>query len=112
MDIAYLKSKGTLRNKGRADIIKVNSRTKEYFVANLIRKKDIEHLIMLGKTVRRKNRGRQRTMFVKNMAENMESTPCKLLHAAEDRTLWRTMTTNSIVGGILRENVIYWTKVY
>ena len=61
-------------------------------IGHVIRKEELEQIVMTGKIRGKKARGRQRQMMLTAMAEDYTMKTNDMLHAAKDRRKWKAMT--------------------
>ena len=59
----------------------------------MIRKEELEQIVMTGKIQGKKARGRHRQMMLPSMAEDYAMKTNDMLHAARDHRQWKAMTT-------------------
>ena len=63
------------------------------FIGHVMRKEELEQILMTGKIQGKKARGRQKQMMLPSMAEDYAMKTNDMLHAAKDRRKWKAMTT-------------------
>ena len=63
------------------------------FIGHVIRKEELEQIVITGKIQGKKARGRQRQMMLTSMAEDYAMKMNDMLQAARDRRQWKTMST-------------------
>ena len=70
------------------------------FVGHIMRHSQLERLALLGKIEGKRDRGRQRRTYLQSLngwATNSTISCCDLIHACDDRAVWRNMTTNACI---------------
>ncbi|ESO08944.1 hypothetical protein HELRODRAFT_168865 [Helobdella robusta] len=68
------------------------------FLDHIMRKEKMENLTTTGKIAEKRDRGQQRTTFVKSLCHLLNITTFQLLQSVEDRVLWRSMVANVLKG--------------
>ena len=69
------------------------------FLGHVIRKEELEELVLSGKIVGKRGKGRPRITYMSSIASGTRQSEVEILRIARDRDLWRNMIAN-----VLREH--------
>ena len=76
-----------------------NKKTASYF-GHILRRKGLEHLVIIGKMEGRRGRGRQRKQMIDSLAAWMDiDKTASAISAAKDRVVWKDMIANALGQG-------------
>ena len=64
------------------------------YIGNVLRKKEMEYLLLMGKIDGKKSRGRPRQMYFQSVAQELGISFTGLIHAVNDCAKWMTMAAN------------------
>ena len=81
-------------NETRTLILDIRKRQSDFF-RHIIRKEQIEHIVIMGKISRRRDRGRQQEKILDGLTKWLgERSITEMINKARDRNGWRYMTAN------------------
>ena len=68
------------------------------FLGHVMRKDELENVVLTGKIEGTRNRGRKRLTYISSLSKCLDLSNTELLKATKDRELWKTMIANVRIG--------------
>ena len=96
---SYTNNEEVLKRSGtqRKLLCTIRKRQLEFF-GHVMRKEEIENLVVTGKINGKRDRGRQRVTFVKSLSNWMNTPSTKIIQTSKNRVDWKIMVTNALSG--------------
>ena len=96
---SYTSNEEVLQRAGSKRKLLCNIRKRQLeFLGYVMRKEEIENLVVTGKIDDKRDRGRQRMTSVKSLFNWMNASPIKIIQTAKNRVDWKIMVTNALSG--------------
>ena len=68
------------------------------FLGHVMRKDELENVVLTGKLEGTRNRGRKRLTYISSLSKCLDLSNTELLKATKDRELWKTKIANVRIG--------------
>lgn len=81
------------------ELVQIIRKRQLQFLGHVVRRKQLEHLVLTGMVSGKRARGRQRLTFLTAMKNVTGKRPTELLHLCDDRERWRQLTASTIANG-------------
>ena len=96
---SYTSNEEVLQRDGSKRKLLCNIRKRQFeFLGHVMRKEEIENLVVTGKIDGKRDRNRQRMTSVKSLSNWMNASPIKIIQTAKNRVDWKIMVTNALSG--------------